>query len=141
MSSRNRAVRPAYLQPRLIGVVALGGTVGTAARMAVAAITPAADLPLATLTVNVTGAFALGALLAALAAGGPDTGHRRTARLLLGAGFLGGFTTYSQLALDIVRLAAGGAAGAAWLYGGLTLTLGIGAAAAGAALVGRRRDR
>ena len=139
MTADSADARPAHLQPRLLLAVGVGGAAGTAARMAVAAAIPSAELPLATLLVNLAGAFALGALLAALPRRGSDTGSRRTIRLLLGTGFLGGFTTYSQLALDTVTLLANGAAVTAGIYLALTLALGIGAAAVGAASTMRRQ--
>src|SRR5699024_10516842 len=51
----------------------------------------------------------------ALARRGPDVSVPRTARILIGTGFLGGFTTYSALAAD-----------AAWLMGSGALATGIG---------------
>lgn len=53
------------------------------------------------------GAFLLGALLEALAHRGPDTGGRRMLRLGLGTGVLGGFTTYSTLAVETAARAPG----------------------------------
>src|SRR5690606_917565 len=70
--------------PRLahVGLVFVGGAVGTLARYLVTMAVPAWNgLPLPTFVVNVTGAFLLGALLVALARRGPDTGWRRAMRL------------------------------------------------------------
>lgn len=84
-------------------------------------------LPLTTLCINCAGAFALGLLLAYLAALGASTW--RGVRMLLGTGLLGGFTTYSAFALQSVQLAAGGYWGVAVSYlllsllGGLVLAL------------------
>lgn len=90
---------------RGIGLVALGGAVGTLGRYIVdELIGTAAGLPLGIFIINVTGAFALGVLIESLALGGPDRGRRRDLRLLLGAGLLGGYTTYSLLATDIADL-------------------------------------
>src|SRR5690349_8127496 len=52
--------------------------------------------PLATLLINVTGAFALGLLMTAGGAGSALAQER----LLLGTGFLGGYTTFSTLSYD-----------------------------------------
>lgn len=52
-----------------------------------------------TFAANVSGAFVLGATLETLTLLGPDGGWRRHARLFLGTGFCGAFTTYSALAL------------------------------------------
>lgn len=82
-------------------IVAFGGAVGTLSRYGVGqGVHPDSLFPLATLLVNITGSFALGALLAALVARGDDDAHRRTTRLLLGTGLLGGYTTYSALAVE-----------------------------------------
>jgi len=56
------------------------------------------------LLINVVGAFALGLLLESLVRRGPDAGRRRDLRLLVGTGVLGGFTTYSALAVDTATL-------------------------------------
>ena len=82
-------------------IVALGGTFGTLSRYGIAqGVHPDTLFPLATFLVNLTGSFLLGALLATLIVRGDDIGHRRTLRLLLGTGFLGGYTTYSALAVE-----------------------------------------
>lgn len=90
---------------RGIGLVTLGGTVGTLARYLVDALMAAAiRLPLGVFVSNITGAFLLGVLIETLALGGPDRGRQRDLRLLLGTGLLGGFTTYSLLATDVAQL-------------------------------------
>src|SRR3712207_1753280 len=95
--------RTAFPPWRYIGLVLLGGTVGTGLREAITLLTPrVADVPVATVGINVVGAFLLGVLLEHLARSGPDAGRRQDLRLLLGAGGLGGFTTYSALATDTV---------------------------------------
>jgi fluoride exporter len=116
---------------RDLGLVAGGGAVGTGLRYALTEAMPGTAAPLAILAINVVGAFALGVLLEAV-------GHRpgpasTRLRLLLGTGVLGGFTTYSALALDTVAFA--GAPLTAVVYAGGTLVAGIAAAAAGIALV------
>jgi CrcB protein len=63
-------------------------------------------VPWAILAANLAGAFLLGVLLEALVRRGPDHGIRRTLRLLIGTGFMGGFTTYSALATDTASLLA-----------------------------------
>jgi CrcB protein len=81
--------------------------------------------------VNVAGAFALGLLLAALARRGPDRGRRRMLRLLLGTGLLGGFTTYSTLAVDTAGLLGAGGLVAGGGSALLTVVAGLGGAALG----------
>lgn len=114
---------------------------GTLARFGLAeAIPPHAGLPLGVFSVNLAGAFALGLLLDALARRGPDEGRRRALRLFLGTGFLGGFTTYSALAVDSALLLGSGrtAEGVTYLAGSVLLGL---AAAAGGIMVGSRIRR
>ncbi|MCU1570466.1 MAG: rane protein [Naasia sp.] len=122
---------------RLIGLVAAGGAAGTAARHLLTQAFPAAAEPLAILGINTVGAFALGLLLEQLVRSGPDTGRRLAARVTVGTGVLGGFTTYSTLALDTVQLSAGSFAGVGYAIG--TLALGVAAAFAGVLLASPRR--
>ncbi|WP_367948571.1 CrcB family protein [Rathayibacter sp. VKM Ac-2857] len=131
--------RPLHLRPSAILLVAAGGTVGTAARSAtVLALPPLGTVPVATIAVNLVGAFLLGLLLAGLARRGPDTGGRRTLRLLLGTGVLGGFTTYSTFSLDTVALLEAGRWAEVLLSTGVTLVLGTLAAVLGVVLASRR---
>ena len=123
--------RALHLRWRSLGLVGLGGALGTAVRFLVnEGLPPVADVPVGILAVNVVGAFVLGLLLERLLRDGPDTGRRRDLRLLLGTGFLGGFTTYSTLATDTVALLADHALRAA-AYALGTLLLGAVAAALG----------
>jgi CrcB protein len=117
-----------------IVAVFAGGTAGTALRAVVGLLAPPVDaVPVATIGINVLGAFALGALLAALA--GRGTGRRL--RLLLGTGVLGGFTTFSALAVDTAVLLDGRRLPEAVAYGLGSVLAGILAAALGERL-GRR---
>lgn len=116
---------------RRLLLVMLGGMLGTAGRLAVALVVPdAGGLPLATMTVNVFGALLIGIL----AARRPSSSD---ARVFLGTGILGGFTTYSAFAVGTVELWAD-APFLAFLYAVLTLALGLAAGALGLRL-GRRR--
>lgn len=87
---------------REIALVALGGALGAVARYALSLALPVGDgIPVATLTANLAGAFLLGLITFWLAGRGTDTGGRRNARLFFGTGVLGGFTTYSLLAVEL----------------------------------------
>ena len=100
--------RPAWASWGPIGLVFVGGSLGTATRAALTLAFPPADgFPAMIMGINVAGALLLGALLEALSRRGADEGARRRIRLLIGTGFLGGFTTFSALATDSVVLAAG----------------------------------
>ncbi|MDK8171894.1 fluoride efflux transporter FluC [Curtobacterium citreum] len=134
--------RPPHRRWRYLVLVALGGAIGTGARAALAAALPAVDgLSWTILAINVVGALCLGALLESLAHRGPDVGARRTVRLFVGTGVLGGFTTYSTLADDTAKLLDVGRWGAGTGYALLSVALGVVAAAAGAWLAGARRSR
>lgn len=120
-------------------LVLLGGVAGTPSRYGVAQLLPArpGTLPVATLLVNVVGGFLLGTLLEALARRGPDSGGRRQARLLVGTGFLGAFTTYSSLAVETDLLLRADAPGLAVAYALGSVVAGVLAAAAGVATARR----
>jgi CrcB protein len=99
--------RPVHLRARSVGLVWLGGALGTAARYGLTQhVATLRTVPVGTVMVNVAGSFVLGLLLERLLRAGEDAGSRRDLRLLAGTGFLGGFTTYSTLATDTVALLA-----------------------------------
>lgn len=137
--------RPVHLRWQYLALVALGGAVGTALReFLTITISPNGQFPVVTFGINVFGAFLLGVLIEALARRGPDEGRRRTLRLLLGTGLLGGFTTYSALATDTGLLIARDNIGIALLYSLGTLIVGALATWVGifgAAAVHRHRHR
>lgn len=116
--------KPVHVRWQYLLLVFIGGTVGTALRESVLLLMPSGGFQFTTMGINVTGAFVLGALLETLLRRGPDAGRRRGARVLVGTGVLGGFTTYSALATDTSVLLADGRAGAAILYAGGTLIVG-----------------
>jgi CrcB protein len=121
-----------HLTPTFIALVALGGMAGSLARYGVERLLGTSDgLPVGTLTVNLVGAFVLGVLLEGLATRGSDVGHRRAVRLLVGTGFLGGFTTYSALAVETDGLLRDGRVALALLYVLTTVVVGLMASLAG----------
>jgi CrcB protein len=113
-------------------IVALGGLAGTLSRYGIAqAVQPDALFPWATFLANTTGSFLLGALLATFIVRGDDIGHLRTLRLLLGTGFLGGYTTYSALAVETDTLLRTDHAALGLTYAVITVIGGLFAALAG----------
>ncbi|MFN3389198.1 MAG: fluoride efflux transporter FluC [Allosphingosinicella sp.] len=95
-------------------LVMIGGAVGAGLRYEVGRLALArlgAGFPWGTLAVNLGGGLAIGLLAGAMGGGGD-----RPAWLLLGAGVLGGFTTFSAFSLDMFALLQRGAAAAAFAY-------------------------
>jgi CrcB protein len=111
-------------------LVCLGGAFGTGARYLVGAWAGGswgARFPFGTLAINALGSFLLVLILYLSMQGrliSPD------ARVILGTGVMGGFTTYSTFNYEVVRFLQQGAYGAAAAY--LLATVG-GCLAAGAA--------
>jgi CrcB protein len=102
--------------------LALAGGLGAVARFLVdGAVSERLGraLPVGTLVVNLTGAFALGAL---------------SGNFVLGTGFVGAYTTFSTWMFETQRLAEDGRSAAALANVFGSLVLGLAAAALGAAL-------
>jgi fluoride exporter len=152
-----RVTRAPHRDWRYVGLVALGGAGGTVARdlldgWAAVLLTPLIMLfpsagetilwfPIGTLLVNVVGALALGYLLEALTLRGRETVRRRKIRIGIGTGVLGGFTTYSALALQTQQLLGNGLGWLALLYVVLTLAGGTAACLGGIAIAARADRR
>ncbi|PWJ25948.1 camphor resistance protein CrcB [Branchiibius hedensis] len=137
--------RPLHLRAPYVALVFVGGVAGTAAREGLSVAFPGhGGFPVTIFLINITGAFALGFLLELLVRLGSDEGPRRTARLLLGTGFLGGYTTYSTFAVGAVQLLQSGQHAAGGSYALATVILGELSTTAGillGAALGRRRVR
>ncbi|UKA48646.1 fluoride efflux transporter CrcB [Arthrobacter sp. FW305-123] len=97
-------------------LLALAGGIGAAARFVVdGAIRQRfkTALPWGTILINITGSFALGVL-----AGAVMRGHAsESVFLILGTGFLGGYTTFSTASLETIRLIQSGRTGVALING------------------------
>ena len=112
-----------------LGLVALGGAAGTAMRAALTLAFGDALGPALVPIVNVAGALALGIVMGYLSQRAGD--RARAAQMFLGTGVLGGFTTYSALAVeaaDFALLAWGAGTvvvGTASAWGGLRLGRGL----------------
>ncbi|SFU10054.1 CrcB protein [Geodermatophilus amargosae] len=111
-------------------LAALGGALGALARWGVAEALPSPDggWPWATLLVNLTGCLLMGVLLGALAARDPEPAW---ARPFLAVGVLGGYTTYSAFAMEVVGLTDAGAIARALGYVLVSVLGGVLAVAAG----------
>jgi CrcB protein len=99
----------------LLGVVAVGGILGSEARYGLASAMPRhyGAFPWATLLANVLGSLLIGVLMVVVFEVIRPT---RLLRPFLGVGILGGFTTYSTFAVDNVRLVHEHQLGTAVLY-------------------------
>lgn len=110
--------------------VAVGALVGTELRYGLGVLfpEPAGAIPWTTLAINVCGSFVLAALTTVWIA------RPRTAfwlRAGIGPGLLGSFTTFSAVVFSIDQEARSGQHPTWLIYLGLSLVLGLGAAAAG----------
>lgn len=130
------SARPRGPSADLVATISAGGVVGSLGRYAVglAAPRPAGGWPTATLLVNVTGAFAMGLLVAYLVS---RSDPHRLLRPFVGVGVLGGWTTYSSFAVDVVHLGHEGYPGMAVTYVVGTFVLGVLAVAAAMAVGSR----
>lgn len=122
---------------RVLGAVAVGGALGSLGRWGISLVLgpwEGSGIPLSTLIVNLLGCLAIG-VLASLPRlqGGPTW-----LRPFLINGVLGGFTTFSALALEVGVLAEGGQAIAGTAYLLLTVAGGVAAVALGRVLAGNR---
>jgi len=123
---------PARTVLRRALLVTVGGAIGTAARIALGLLVPdSGGIPLSVLLANVAGSLLLGVLAARL----PSSS---ATRVFAGTGLLGGFTTYSALAVGTVELW-GQAPAVGVGYALFSVLLGLASAAVGLRL-GRRRS-
>ncbi|MET3919718.1 CrcB family protein [Arthrobacter sp. UYEF20] len=122
--------RPGLPGWRAWAAVAAGGLLGTELRYAAGLAFPeAADaVPWTTLAINVVGSFVLATLTTVWIAR-PKTAF--WLRAGLGPGLLGSFTTFSAVVFSVDQQLRGGIHGTWLAYLGLSLVLGLGAAAAG----------
>lgn len=111
-------------------LVSVAGGFGAAARLVLDGVISArfrAAYPLGTTVINVTGSLLLGLITGlAISHGLPEQWH-----LVLGSGFLGGYTTFSTASFETVRLLQAGRCTSAVVNGLGMLVLSVLAAAAG----------
>lgn len=106
---------------KIILVIALGGALGSVARYLVGKASVmiwGPDFPWDTLIVNIIGCFIMGILAGVLA---QYTDFSQEVKSFLLIGLLGGFTTFSAFALDVVTLYQRGS----WVSAGLYLSASV----------------
>ncbi len=117
-----------------VALVALGGGAGSLLRWGVGKLVPGSGgIPWSTIIINITGAFAIGYLSVLFSV----EWHDRYGSFLKSAiltGVLGGYTTFSTMELDTVKMFRASRAGKAAFYIVAQLTLGVAVAGLGAAL-------
>ena len=121
------------MTPLVFVALALAGGLGAGARFVLDGALRSrvvSAYPVGTLVINISGSFLLGLLTGlALSAVLPPE-----ALLIVGAGFLGGYTTFSTASVESVRLVQQGRYGIALVHSVGTLGAGVLASAAGLAL-------
>jgi CrcB protein len=118
----------------ILGLVALGGAVGTGARYLIAwwsfqRFGP--GFPIGTMAVNIVGSALLGLAVAMLIEPAGQTATARWRSAFVAIGFFGGFTTFSTFSMDALNLALKDRWGAAVFYITATVFTSLAAAAAG----------
>jgi len=113
-------------------LVGLGGAIGSMLRYAGWLLLPAKNFPLATLTVNITGSFVIGMVLAFSV---KDENFLNNWKLFLATGICGGFTTFSAFSAENILLLQNGKYFIAISYIALSIVLGIAAAFLGHKLI------
>lgn len=109
----------------MLGLLGLGASLGACVRYFLTNVIKKyqrINFPLATLILNVTGAFLLGVLVGAKTLVGSELYN------IIGTGFLGGYTTFSTFNTELFTLLHNRQFTAAFLYGGLSYIIGIGCA-------------
>lgn len=128
-----KRVDPRYRDAMSYLLVMAGGAIGAALRHLVGRFTLGwfgPGLPYGTLAVNLIGGLAMGVLVGMFARHGAS----EQARLFLGVGVLGGFTTFSAFSLDAMLMIERGALVTALGYVAVSVAGSIAALAAGLAI-------
>ena len=117
-------------------LVAAGGAVGSvlryhAGRFVSGLMGAENAFPWGTLAVNIAGSLLMGALVGWMARTAPGEQTAETARLLIGVGLLGGFTTFSAFSAELVTMIHRGQMGLASGYAAASLIAGMAAVIVG----------
>jgi len=132
-------MRPAHPKIGLLELVAVGagGAMGALGRVGLEQAWPSAagSWPWATFAVNIAGALALGALMAALRRRGSIS---IPAYRLLGTGFCGALTTFSTMQIELLQMLDRARYGLALGYASASVVVGYAGVSLAAKLIGRR---
>ncbi len=127
-------MRSKALLMKSLYLVMLGGGVGAGMRhllsLRLAPLAASTGWPWGTFAANIGGGLAMGLLSAWLIQSGQG-GFGLNVRLLLGAGLLGGFTTFSAFSLEMAMMIERGAIATAFAYAVLSVTIALAAVFAG----------
>ena len=107
-------------------LVIAAGAAGVAARYGLSSLFHASALPWVTVAINLFGSFMLGALIVL-----PSEWLNQEARLALGVGLLGGFTTFSTFSVQALLDFEAGEPSRALIYIAASVLGGLAAAACG----------
>jgi CrcB protein len=107
-------------------MVIAAGAAGVAARYGLTSLFHVSALPWATVVINLVGSFLLGVLVVL-----PSDWMTQQARLAIGVGLLGGFTTFSTFSVQALLDFEAGEPGRAFLYIAVSVLGGLAAAACG----------
>jgi CrcB protein len=129
------APKPDYRTWSAVWMVFLGGAIGTLARESLDLITPTHNLPHTTFIINVVGSFALAVIYSLVQLRAETPPAQRRLRLLLGTGFMGGFTTYSSFSVAVATETASGSVADAALLAVASIVIATIAAMTGRCLV------
>lgn len=121
--SENKLTRSKKMILKEVLIVACGGALGAGARYLVSLIPFTEKFPVATLIVNIVGAFLIGFLTGMLVSHQAST----NVSLFWKTGLCGGFTTFSTFSLESKKLIENNQAGLGALYMILSLLLCVGA--------------
>lgn len=117
------------MTPLLFVATACAGGIGAACRLLIDGLIKTrarVALPISTMIINVSGSLLLGFLTVLATHALPEPWH-----LVLGAGFLGGYTTFSTASVETVRLIQAARYAAAAINGLGTLIIAVAAAGLG----------
>lgn len=116
-----------------VALIAVAGAAGALSRYGLGIAIGVRSFPWATLSINLTGSFALGFVVAF----GVDRGWSDTRLLTIAVGFLGAYTTFSTFSYETFTLLRADRAPTALMYVLASLVGGVLAASAGYAIANR----